>query len=98
MTFPQGATLAGAGTGYGNSAIGSLTGPGQFDFDMSVIKSTKIWEHGTLEFHIDAFNVFNHAQFNPPYANDINAPANFGKITSTSVTPRVMQLGLKFLF
>jgi hypothetical protein len=65
---------------------------------MSVIKTTKISERGTLEFHIDAFNLFNHAQFNPPYANDVNAPAQFGKITSTSVTPRVMQFGLKFLF
>ena len=65
---------------------------------MSVIKTTKIWEHGTLEFHIDAFNVFNHSQFNPPYGNDVNTPATFGKITSTSVTPRVMQFGLKYLF
>jgi hypothetical protein len=97
-TFPEGATFAGAGTGYGNSPIGGITGPGQFNFNMSVIKTTKIWEHGTLEFHTDAFNVFNHAQFNPPYGNDVNTPATFGKITSTSVTPRVMQFGLKYLF
>ena len=87
-----------AGTGYGNSGIGSIMGPGQFDFDMSIIKSTKIWEHGTLEFHVDAFNLFNHPQFNPPYGNDVNAPATFGEITSTSVTPRVFQFGLKYLF
>jgi hypothetical protein len=93
-----GATYVNAGTGYGNSAIGAITGPGQFNFNMSLIKTTKIWEHGTLEFHLDAFNVFNHSQFNPPYGNDVNAPAIFGKITSTSVTPRVMQFGLKYLF
>ena len=96
--FDPGAPFLNAGTGYGNSAVGSITGPGQFNFDMSLIKTTKIWEHGTLEFHLDAFNVFNHSQFNPPYGNDINAPATFGKITSTSVTPRVMQFGLKYLF
>ena len=28
----------------------SITGPGQFNFDMSIIKSTKIWEHGTWNF------------------------------------------------
>jgi hypothetical protein len=93
-----GAPLINAGTGYGNSGIGSIMGPGQFDFDMSVIKTTKLWEHGTLEFHVDAFNLFNHPQFNPPYGNDINAPATFGQITSTSVTPRVFQFGLKYLF
>ena len=97
-TFPEGATFADAGTGYGNTAIGSITGPGQFNFNMSLIKTTKIWEHGTLEFHLDAFNVFNHSQFNPPYGNDVNTPATFGQITSTSVTPRVMQFGLKYLF
>ncbi|HXU21702.1 MAG TPA: carboxypeptidase regulatory-like domain-containing protein [Verrucomicrobiae bacterium] len=92
-----GAPFLNAGSGFGNTAIGSITGPGQFNFDMSLIKTTKLWEGGTLEFHVDAFNVFNHAQFNPP-GNDVNAAATFGIITSTSVTPRVMQFGLKFLF
>ncbi len=96
-TFGEGSTFPGAGTGFGNTAIGSIMGPGQFNFDMSLIKTMKLWEGGSLEFHVDAFNVFNHAQFNPP-GNDVNAAATFGIITSTSVTPRVMQFGLKFLF
>jgi hypothetical protein len=74
-----------------------MRGPGQFNFDMSIIKATKLWEHGTRELHVDAFNLFNHSQCNPAYGNDINAPATFGKITSTSVT-RAMQFGLKPLF
>jgi Carboxypeptidase regulatory-like domain len=93
-----GSTFLNAGTGYGNSAIGSITGPGQFNFDMALIKSTKLWEGGTLQFQVNAFNVFNHAQFNPPYGNDVDTPATFGIITSSSVTPRVMQFGLKLLF
>jgi hypothetical protein len=96
--FDPGATFTDAGTGYGNSAIGAIKGPGQFNFNMSLIKTTKIWEHGTLEFHLDAFNLFNHSQFNPPYGNDVNTGSTFGRITSTSVTPRVMQFGLKYLF
>lgn len=92
------ATYVNAGTGYGNSSIGAIMGPGQFNFDMSLVKSTKVTEWGTLEFHVDAFNVFNHSQFNPPYGNNVNSPASFGTITSTSVTPRVFQFGLKFLF
>lgn len=96
--FNPGAPFVDAGSGYGDSAIGAITGPGQFNFNMSLLKTTKIWEHGTLEFHLDAFNVFNHSQFNPPYGNDVNTPATFGRITSTSVTPRVMQFGLKYIF
>ena len=92
-----GATFVGAGTGYGNAAIGSILGPGQINFDMSLIKTTKLWEGGNLEFHIDAFNIWNHAQFNPP-GNDVNTSSTFGIITSTSVTPRVMQFALKLLF
>jgi Carboxypeptidase regulatory-like domain len=93
-----GATFIYAGTGYGNSGIGSIMGPGQFNFDMSLSKTTKIWEHGTLEFRAEAYNLFNHPQFNPPYGNDVNTAATFGEITSTSVTPRVFQFGLKYLF
>lgn len=93
-----GAPIIYAGTGYGNEGIGVITGPGQFDFDMSLIKSTKITEWGTLEFHLDAFNIFNHAQFNEPFNLNVNTGAQFGQITSTSVTPRVFQFGLKFLF
>jgi hypothetical protein len=96
--FDPGATFVDAGSGYGDSPIGAITGPGQFNFNMSLLKTTQIWEHGTLEFHLDAFNVFNHSQFNPPYGNDVNTPATFGRITSTSVTPRVMQFGLKYIF
>jgi len=92
-----GSTFLNAGTGYGNSAIGSVEGPGQLNFDMALIKFTKVWEGGTLEFRMEAFNLFNHAQFNPP-ANDLNTASTFGIITSTSVTPRVMQFGLKLLF
>ena len=73
-------------------------GPGQFDFDVSLIKSTKLWEHGTLEFHVDAFNIFNHPQFNEPYNTAISTVAQFGQITSASVTPRVFQFGLKYIF
>ncbi len=93
-----GATFADAGTGFGNEGIGAIMGPGQFDFDMSLIKTTKITEWGTLEFHLDAFNVFNHPQFNEPFNTAISTTAQFGDITSSSVTPRVFQFGLKFLF
>jgi len=96
--FPLGSTWIGAGTGYGNSGVGSVTGPGQFNFDMVLAKRTKIWEHGSLEFRAEAYNIWNHAQFNPPAGISPSTSATFGKITSTSVTPRVVQFGLKYIF
>ncbi len=93
-----GAAYSNAGTGYGNSGIGSVMGPGQFNFDMVLAKSTKVWEHGTIQFRAEAYNIWNHAQFNPPPGIDVNVPSTFGKITSSSVTPRVIQFGLKYLF
>ncbi|MBZ5502846.1 MAG: carboxypeptidase-like regulatory domain-containing protein [Acidobacteriia bacterium] len=90
--------ILGAGTGYGNSGKGAVLGPGQFNFDMVLMKNTKIREFGTLQFRVEAFNVWNHAQFNPPAGNNVNTPASFGKITSTSVTPRVFQFAMKFSF
>ncbi len=93
-----GSTFPGAGTGFGNSVVGSVNGPGQFNFDMALIKNTKLWEGGTLQFRIEGFNIWNHAQFNPPFGNDVSTPSTFGVVTSTSTTPRVMQFGLKLLF
>ena len=94
---PEGAPFWGASSGFGDSSVGAVFGPGQFNFDMALVKDTKIWEAGTLEFRAEAYNVWNHPQFNPP-ANNINALTTFGTITSTANTPRVIQFGLKFLF
>jgi len=92
-----GSTFPGAGTGYGNSAVGIVFGPGQYNQDASILKDTKIWEHGTIQFRADFFNVWNHAQFNPP-GNNVNTPSTFGVVNSTANTPRVVQFALKYLF
>jgi Carboxypeptidase regulatory-like domain len=93
-----GSTFPGAGSGFGNSAVGIISGPGQFNFDMALLKTTKIWEHGTLQFRAEFFNIFNHPQFDPPFGVDASTPSTFGVITSTSTTPRVIQFGLKYIF
>jgi len=93
-----GATFVDAGSGYGNSEVGSITGPGQWNSDLSLIKMTKITEGTALEFRAEFYNIWNHAQFNPPSGNDINTPSTFGVVDSSSVTPRVVQFALKFHF
>jgi hypothetical protein len=97
--FPAdpGYPFVGAGTGFGNSGVGIVTGPGQHNWDLSLIKNTKITEGTSLEFRAEFYNIWNHAQFNNP-ADNVATPATFGLISSSSVPPRIMQFALKFYF
>src|SRR6185369_13703976 len=49
---------------FGNTGMGILMGPGQFNFDMSILKTTRITERSTLQFRAEFFNLLNHPQFN----------------------------------
>jgi hypothetical protein len=89
----------GAGTGFGDSGVGIVSGPGQFNFDASLAKHFKLpfmGDAGGLEFRAEAFNVFNHTQFANP--DNTYSDGSFGTITSVSVNPRIMQLALKLKF
>lgn len=88
----------GNGTGFGNSGIGVLLGPGQFNFDASLIKTTHLTERQTLIFRAEAFNLFNHPQFANPANLAVSTPAAFGAIVASSVNPRILQLALKYSF
>ncbi len=87
------------GTGWGNTGVGIILGPGQLNFDTSLSKTTKVGginEGATLQFRAEFFNLLNHPQFSNPATNF--ALGNFGQITSTSVNPRLIQLALKYMF
>jgi len=89
----------GCGTGFGNSGVGIMSCCTQHNWDMAIIKNTKVGglrEDATLQFRAEFFNLFNHAQFNPP-GNDRNSNT-FGLITSSSVPGRILQFGLKYSF
>ncbi|HWC00826.1 MAG TPA: TonB-dependent receptor [Bryobacteraceae bacterium] len=73
-----------------------LYGPGVNNWDLDIYKQFRIGERQSLEFRYEAFNAFNHAQFNAPPAN-LEAPATFGKITGTAA-PRISQLVLRYQF
>jgi hypothetical protein len=87
------------GTPWGNSGVGIILGPSQFNFDTTVSKNTRVGgvrEDAMLQFRAEFFNLFNHTQFSNPAYN--LALPNFGQITSTSVNPRLIQLALKYIF
>lgn len=89
--------------GPGNRNI--IDGPNFWDLDMSLLKDFAMpWsDKQKLQFRVDAFNIFNHPNFNPPSASMLDQ-ATFGTITS-QVAPsgslsgaRQLQLGLRYSF
>jgi hypothetical protein len=73
-------------------------GPGISNFDVTLTKMLRVTESKSFEFRLEAFNVFNHAQFYGPAAVDgeVNDP-HFGEIVSNAA-PRLVQLAVKFAF
>jgi hypothetical protein len=69
---------------YGNARRNSIRGPGQVNFDASLIKNTRIGRFDT-EFRIEAFNLFNHAQFAQPNGQ-LGSPT-FGVISAMLASP-----------
>jgi hypothetical protein len=73
-------------------------GPGIDNFDLAILKSLRLKEWVALQFRLEAFNAFNHAQFYGPAAvnGNISSP-EFGQVVSAAA-PRILQLGAKFSF
>jgi hypothetical protein len=91
--------LGDGATGFGNSGVGILEGPGQVNFDIGILKHFPLhWPRETaqLEFRTEFFNAFNHPQFGDP-STAFGTP-NFGQITDTVVAPRILQFALKLSF
>jgi hypothetical protein len=83
---------------FGNAApsYNGLRAFGSISEDFSIQKDFALWEEHRLQFRSEFFNAFNRVNWGGPAAN-INAPANFGRITSTD-PPRSIQLALKYMF
>jgi hypothetical protein len=77
-------------------ALGNLRSPWSFTTNLSLGKQFALRESMNFEFRIEAQNAFNHPVFGTPGTS--LGDDNFGKITSTAVGPREVQLGMKFNF
>ena len=114
--FASQATAASAFVGPIGFKIGprnELSGPHYFDTDLGLAKTFPVYGEGVnLKFRADAFNAFNHPNFNLPANNVFQGydqqdftSSTFGEI-STTVEPsgnlnngaRVLQLSLRFEF
>lgn len=80
-----------------------VRGPGTFNWDLSVIKNTKIKERFNLQFRTEMFNFLNSVNLGIPNgsfvagANGKNISGSFGTITS-SRDARNIQMALKLIF
>jgi len=86
-------------SGYGNTGQGIVRGPDQFNTDISIGKITTVGglrENAQLAFRTEFYNALNHPQFANP--GTTFGTATFGVITQTSVAPRLIQFGLKYIF
>lgn len=95
----------------GNVGRGSLIGPNLRTFDLSLVKNTRwsrLGENTNLQLRLEAFNLFNRANFGTPgllaftgaagVSDDRQRVPTFGLIRSTVTSSRQIQLGLRITF
>jgi hypothetical protein len=82
----------------GNAPRRFFHGPGINNFDMQLSKTIRVTESKSLDVRIEAFNVFNHAQFygSSSVDGEVN-DSNFGSVVSAAA-PRLVQVAAKFHF
>jgi hypothetical protein len=82
----------------GNAKRRFFYGPGADNFDLAVAKKLALTESKSLLFRIEAFNLFNHTQFNGPSSVDGDiGSSTFGDVVSAAA-PRILQGAMKFNF
>jgi hypothetical protein len=86
----------------GNLGRNTFVGPGYWAVDTSLFKNFRVSDRLHLQFRAEAFNVFNHTNFQlgsaqaPTGNNNLNSPV-FGQAGGTA-PPRNLQFGVKLSF
>jgi len=89
---------------FGSLGRNVIIGPRFNNSDVSLIKRTKLSENKIIEFRLEIFDVFNHANFGQPGRVAQVGSTSFGVISNTrfptgdSGSSRQMQFALKFKF
>lgn len=94
-------TFPGAGE-IGNSGRNAFRGPRFINFDSSIVKPIPITERVKMQYRLEMYNMFNHANFAVPNASIVTT-STFGRIsglanTSSGTGARVMQMALRIEF
>lgn len=96
LLYSPDAFAAPRGLTFGDSGRNSLRNPRRTNFDIALFKHFAVREQTAFEFRAEAFNVFNHTQWNG-VNNDEASPGNFLQ-PSGAHRARTLQLGAKFIF
>jgi hypothetical protein len=95
---PASASVVTLPLNFGNAPRNLMRGPGRNNWDFQLYKDTQINERLKFELRMEAYNVFNHTQFDPNgIITDLNFGPAFGAET-LNYSPRLMQLAAKFYF
>ena len=94
-------TPAGIGIGlFGNAPVGGIVGPGTVNFSLSLMKNFALYEQSKFQFGVEAANVFNHRNYEPP--NMQVDSSGFGTITALQTAegsgPRSLELSGRISF
>jgi hypothetical protein len=82
----------------GTAAHRFFYGPGMANFDIALLKAVPLTESKSLQFRLETFNTFNHAQFfGAGSVNGAIGDPAFGTVVSADA-PRLVQLAAKFSF
>ena len=106
QTYVDPSNPSSIGYGFGNMGRDAVWGPGQYNADLSIFREFKLRgpESSRLQLRAELYNALNTPQFQTvstvqgATAITVVGAANFGHITATSVAPRLIQFGLKYLF
>jgi hypothetical protein len=82
----------------GSASRRSFYGPGLLNFDLALLRTFSFTDRRSLQFRLEAFNTFNHAQFFGPVAvNGDFGTGTFGQVVKAA-PPRLVQVALKITF
>jgi len=82
--------------GFGTSARNSIKGPSFHKVDLALSRLVSLAATRTIELRLEVFNLFN--TFNWGLPNNNFASGTFGRITTMTGDPRIMQFGIKYGF
>jgi hypothetical protein len=110
LLYNSAAFAAPTGLTFGDAQRNVLNLPSFWNFDMGLFKNFFVTEVKNFEFRAEAFNVFNHTQFNGVnsgiscYGGANNSAGDASCLDqaflhpNSARNPRILQLGLKFIF
>jgi len=110
LLFNPAAFAAPTALTFGNAGRDILYIPGRWNFDTGLFKSFYLTESASFQFRAEAFNLFNHTQWSAVnsgiscYGGANNSAGDASCLDqsflhpSSAFNPRILQLGMKFVF